>query len=64
MNLAQKAFNSLTPKQREVWGPIMQDCLTEYSTATLLGISRDAVHDRLNKAKRRFKRFIKEAKKK
>lgn len=58
MTLQEKAFNHLTDKQKAVWGPVMQDCLTEYATAKLLGISRDAVHDRLNKARRRFKVFV------
>ena len=56
--LADRAFNNLTLKQQQVWGPVMRDCLTEYSTAKLLGLTRDAVHDRLNKARRRYKKFI------
>lgn len=60
MNLAVKAYNHLTFKQQAVWVLVMQDCLTEYSAAIVLGISRDAVHDRLGKAKRRYKKFIKE----
>lgn len=60
MNLAVKAFNHLTLKQQAVWALVMQDCLTEYSAAKVLGISRDAVHDRLNKAKRSYRKFIKE----
>ncbi len=56
-----RAFNSLTKKQQEVWGPIMQDCLTQYTTAVMLGISRDAVKDRLNKAKKHFRAFLIEA---
>lgn len=62
MRLADRAFNSLTQKQKDVWEPIMRDCLTQYTTAVLLGISREAVKDRLNKAKKRFKTFIKENK--
>lgn len=63
MRNSEKAFNSLTPKQQEVWGPVMQDCLTEYATAKMLNISRDAVHDRLNKARKRYKRFITQVRK-
>lgn len=59
MNLANRAFNNLTDKQKEVWRCIMRDCKSEYTTGKLLGISRDAVHDRLNKARRRYQQFIK-----
>jgi DNA-directed RNA polymerase specialized sigma24 family protein len=58
MNLALKAFNQLTNKQKDVWRLVMQECKTEYAAADLLGITRDAVHDRINKAKRRYKKFI------
>lgn len=59
--LAVRAFNALTLKQQQVWIKHMQECKSEYTTAKELKISRDAVHDRLNKAKRRYKAFIKEA---
>jgi predicted DNA-binding protein (UPF0251 family) len=58
MKLQDRAFKSLTVKQQEVWGPIMQGCLTQYATALLLGISRNAVKDRLTKAKKHFRAFL------
>lgn len=59
MKISQKAYNRLTKKQKEVWGPVMQDCLTEYVTAQMLGITRDAVHNRLIKARKRYTTFLK-----
>jgi DNA-directed RNA polymerase specialized sigma24 family protein len=56
--LALAAFNNLTFKQQAVWLLKMQDNLTEIATARLLGISRDAVHNRLWKAKIRYERYI------
>ncbi len=61
-DLAISAFNSLTHKQRNVWQLHMRDGKSEYETAKMLKISRDAVHDRLNKARKRYKKFIKDHK--
>jgi len=55
-----RAVRALTPKQKAVWKLVMQQYITEREAATMLGISRDAVHDRLNKARRSFTKFVKE----
>lgn len=60
MNLPHRAFNQLTNKQKTVWQLVLQDCLSEYQAAKYLRITRDAVHDRLNKARRSYKKFIRE----
>jgi len=57
-NLATKAFNDLTDKQRQVWTLVMRDCLTETAAGRVLAISRDAVHNRLRKAKVRYAKYI------
>jgi DNA-directed RNA polymerase specialized sigma24 family protein len=57
-----EAYCSLTDKQKAVWDCIMQRGISEYSTAAELGISRDAVHDRINKARAAYKKFIKQQK--
>lgn len=54
LDAKEKAFKSLTPKQQRVWNLYMRRGLSEYETAKVLNITRDAVHDRLNKARRRF----------
>ncbi len=59
MTLKQRAFNNLTAKQRQVWTLVMQDFMTEEATGRLLGISRDAVHNRIIKARARFVNYIK-----
>jgi DNA-directed RNA polymerase specialized sigma24 family protein len=60
MNIKDKAFKDLTDKQREVWILVMQRYFTEHEAAKHLGLTRDAVHDRLNKARRRFTKYIQE----
>lgn len=60
MNLANKAYKHLTDKQQIVWKLVMQDCLSQYEAAETLGLTRECVYDRLNKAKRRYKKFIKD----
>jgi DNA-directed RNA polymerase specialized sigma24 family protein len=56
--LSDKAFRNLTKKQREVWELVMRDFQTQKKAAVVLGISRDALKDRLNKAKKRYTKFI------
>jgi DNA-directed RNA polymerase specialized sigma24 family protein len=58
LDLTVEAFNHLTIKQQVVWILKMQQGLTEKTTAKLLGISRDAVHNRLLKARFRYTRYI------
>lgn len=62
MNLATMAYRSLTKKQKEVWDLVMKDCLTQYTAAVVLKTTRNAVKDRLTKAKKRYTKFIKENK--
>ena len=56
--LANKAVDALTQKQRDAWYLVMQQCYSERDAAKLLKISRDALHDRLNKARVSVKRYI------
>jgi DNA-directed RNA polymerase specialized sigma24 family protein len=58
--LSDKAFRNLTKKQREVWELVMRDFQTQAKASATLGISRDALKDRLNKAKKRYTKFIEE----
>ena len=58
--LANKAIDSLTQKQRDAWYLVMQQCYSERDAAKMLKISRDALHDRLNKARASVKRYIRE----
>lgn len=62
MDLATKAYRQLTKKQRAVWDLVMKDCLTQYTAAIVLKTTRNAVKDRLTKAKRSYTKFIKENK--
>lgn len=62
MDLATMAYRSLTKKQKEVWDLVMKDCLTQYTAAIVLKTTRNAVKDRLAKAKKRYTKFIKENK--
>lgn len=41
----------------------MRECKTEKQVGEILGISRDCVHDRILKGKRRFKKLIKQYRK-
>lgn len=54
----EKAFNNLTKKQKEVWQLVMRELFSEYDAADLLGITRDSVHNRLMKARRRYRKFL------
>lgn len=60
MTLQDQAFRALTPKQQSVWELVMQNFYTQAKAAKKLHISREAVKDRLNKAKKRFTQFVQE----
>ena len=58
--LSEKAVRALTPKQQEVWVLCMRESKSQYRAARILGITRDAVKDRLTKAKKQFRKYINE----
>ncbi len=62
LEIVEEAYLMLTDKQREVWDLHMRLGMSEYKTADTLKITRNAVHDRLNKARAAFKRNVKELK--
>jgi DNA-directed RNA polymerase specialized sigma24 family protein len=56
--LSDKALEHLTDKQQQVWHLVMRDFRTQAEAAKIIGITRDALKDRLAKAKRRYTKFI------
>ena len=54
----QEAYNNLTNKQKLVWDAVMERGISEYDTAKELGLTRDIVHDRINKARKRYKKYL------
>lgn len=56
----QKAYASLTDKQKEVWGLVMRDGRSEHEAALVLGLSRTTVMDRLIGAKNKFSTVLRQ----
>jgi DNA-directed RNA polymerase specialized sigma24 family protein len=59
-NARQKAFASLTDKQKEAWILVMQDGRSENEAALVLGVSRTTIMDRLIGAKNKFATVLRE----
>jgi DNA-directed RNA polymerase specialized sigma24 family protein len=55
---AKEAFKELTPSQKKVWRLCRQKGLSEEKAGCVLAISRDAVHQRLICAEKKFKKHL------
>ena len=57
-DVAIKAVNSLTSKQRVVWIMCMRNGRSQSFAARQLGLTRSAIYDRLKHARKRYIKFI------
>lgn len=56
--IAQEAYDQLTPKQKEVWDLVMREQLSGVEAAQRLGITQSSLKDRLNLAKIKFTDYL------
>jgi DNA-directed RNA polymerase specialized sigma24 family protein len=57
---AKQAFSELSPRQKKVWKLVMREGLTEEAAAIQLGITRQAVHGLVVRAKQAFENYLKD----